>query len=159
MYCNGVSISSSTATYFKLEPIVWQVLSIDEDGKALIHAVQEITAMAYYPNSSDRTIDEATVSKTNYKYSSVRAYLNNIDGSSYSVSNYTDTGFLGAFNTNQLELIQVTNVDNSTASGANSAAVCENTNDKVFLLSYNDVYGSNPYYASNALRIKYPTDY
>ena len=160
-YSNGTTISSSTACYFKLEPMVWKVLSKDSNNKLLLVSEREIRAnIPFYTSSSDRTVNSATVYANNYEYSTIRAYLNNLNGSSYSVADYSSNGFLNsAFTTEEQELICTTTVDNSASTTSNDANkyACANTEDKVFLLSYQDV--KITYFSSDAERVKYPTDF
>ncbi|MBQ8749901.1 MAG: hypothetical protein IJZ29_05495, partial [Clostridia bacterium] len=114
----------------------------------------------FYTSSSDRTVNSATVYANNYEYSTIRAYLNNLNGSSYSVADYSSNGFLNsAFTTEEQELICTTTVDNSASTTSNDANkyACANTEDKVFLLSYQDV--KITYFSSDAERVKYPTDF
>ncbi|MBQ9785916.1 MAG: InlB B-repeat-containing protein, partial [Clostridia bacterium] len=158
-YSNGTNISSSTACYFKLEPMVWKVLSKDSNNKLLLVSEREIRAnIPFYTSSSDRTVNSATVYANNYEYSTIRAYLNNLNGSSYSVADYSSNGFLNsAFTTEEQELICTTTVYNSASTANNSSYACANTTDKIFLLSYQDA--NTTYFSSATERIKYPTDF
>ncbi|MBQ9785920.1 MAG: InlB B-repeat-containing protein, partial [Clostridia bacterium] len=157
-YSNGSTISS-TAKYFKLEPMVWKVLSKDSNNKLLLVSEREIRAkIPFHTSSSDRTVNSATVYANNYEYSTIRAYLNNLNGSSYSVADYSSNGFLNsAFTTEEQGIICTTTVDNSASTANNSSYAYANTTDKIFLLSYQDA--NITYYSSATARIKYPTDF
>ena len=135
--------------YYKVEPIIWRVLNKDyaTTGKALLLAEKILTGgIPYYVNTSRRTIGNATVYPNNYKYSTIRAWLNGLDvvkSDSENDSTYKDKGFLQtAFTTSAQNLIEETTVDNSKEStfgrgetGGDNPYVCTNTEDKIFLLS------------------------
>ncbi len=157
-----VKVNSS---YFKVEPITWRVIAYNSDGSKKLLADKIYTNLAYYgTNNYTRTIGDKTIYPNNYKYSNVRAYLNSTknqfetDGgtpTSYDID-WTDSGFLNlAFTSTELAKIKTVLVDNSaktTESDTNPYA-CENTEDKVYLLSYKDIqkklYGLNA--ASNRI--------
>ena len=180
-YSNGMACSTKTELYFKLERIVWQILS-DTNGNRLLCSVKELTSMVYFERASSgatRTIqgESSGIYDNNYKYSYVRAYLNGLDtyGTSGTVNAntskyyYKDKGLLQqAFTTDQLKLINETTVNNakettSTDSDGNNKYTCENTTDKIFLLSYQDLkstYSSAMKNgSSSATEMKFPTDY
>lgn len=140
-------VVSGTTYYFKVEPIRWRILS-EENGIALILCDGIIGSKAYqssyyysygdYYTTANGAPSGTTVN--NYKYSEIRAWLN-------------DEFLNTAFDNDERTLIKTTVVDN----GAESAGYteddftyeysCENTNDKVFLLSYKEAisedYGMN----------------
>ena len=158
---------------------------------ALLLAESILTGnVAYYDYYNvNRTIKEKTEEKTvypnNYEHSKIRAYLN---GLGYAVkssdsaeqttdSTYNGKGFLQtAFTSSAQALIATTKVDNSAAStnpavdsnqfnsGTNDYA-CDNTEDKVFLLSEKEAttedYGFTEYNVSGEgnSRIRVTTDY
>jgi hypothetical protein len=101
-----------------------------------------LTNSAYYTSTSNRTVSGSTVYANNYQYSTLRAMLNGLDGSAYSVGNFAGKGFLDvAFTEAEKAYITTTTVDNSAAtteSSSNSYA-CANTSDKIFALSYQDL--------------------
>ena len=185
-YSDNSTVSSGSTRYFKVEPIKWRVLTTDYNstGKALLLAEDILTAnVLYYVSTSSRAIGEATVYANNYKYSTIRAYLNgSYESDDTQTKTYTDKGFLQtAFTTNAQELIATTEVDNSgesttdatgsliKADGTNSSYptdyTCANTKDKIFLLSENEVtttgYGFTAYnvYGTGNSRIRVTTDY
>ena len=156
-YDNGYTINN--VYWFKYEPLKWRILS-ESDGKALILCESIIDSQQYYRDYSSHTINGNTVYANNYEYSDIRAWLN-------------ETFYETAFNDLQKALIETTTVDNSARStspnntlwnnGINIYA-CNNTYDKIFLLSEQDVtnsaYGFNSS-ASNydTVRRKQNTDY
>lgn len=157
-------------SYYKVEPMTWRVIAYNSDGSKKLLADKIYSKIPYYGATSNRSLAGTTIYANNYKYSNVRAYLNSTknqfetDGGTpteYDVD-WTDAGFLtSAFTAAEQSKIKTTTVDNSavtTDSDSNQYA-CENTEDKVFLLSYNDatkkIYGLN----NNSDRIMQPTAY
>ena len=111
---------------FKVEPIRWRILS-ERDGKAFILCDSIIASKAYDAGNNN-----------NYANSGIRAWLN-------------DEFYKTAFGALQQALIQTTEVDNSAQSTGNSSNpyACENTFDKVFLLSFSEVINSAYGFASD----------
>ncbi len=153
--------------WFKYEPIKWQILEeTTENGKkyAKMFCCLAIDSQEYYHNYNNRTINGQTVYPNNYAESNIRKWLND---------NFYNT----AFNSLQKNLIQTIEVDNSARStnpdndatywnSGNNKYACENTYDKVWLLSLQEVtrasYGfdTNPSaYGVGNTRIKMSTDY
>ncbi|MEE0133151.1 MAG: DUF6273 domain-containing protein [Treponema sp.] len=166
--------------YYKVEPIVWRVLTEDykvpgENGepqsteKALLLAENILTGGIKWADS-----------KNNYKESNIRKWLNGNSGSE-GVSDYNgDAGFLQtAFTETAGNLIAPTIVDNSAPSTSDAAGnlsqatdyACANTKDKIFLLSeqeatkldygfaeYN-VYVGDHNKTETSTRIRVTTDY
>ena len=185
-YHDGTQVGTggTTTRYFKVEPIKWRVLTDNYSGKKLLLAENILTAnVPYYsynypPNT--RTVGSDTnIDLNNYKYSQIRAYLNGLyyyyDTSSTETTKKTDyagKGFLQtAFTSNAQALIANTFVDNSVETTGYSEDTyateyaCENTTDKIFLLSESEVINSDYGFAAynstgkgNA-RIRFPTDY
>ncbi|MBO4572731.1 MAG: hypothetical protein J5762_03070, partial [Clostridia bacterium] len=149
-FTTGATINSGTVYYFKVEPIKWRILEIS-GGKATILCEMLIDVHRFDDDSN------------NYKNSEIRAWLND---------NFYNT----AFSSMQKQLINTVTVDNSARStnpdgsatefnnGVNQYA-CENTEDKVWLLSVQEAtrdwqycsFGS--YSTWDTLRRKKPTDY
>ena len=172
--------------YYNVEPIVWRVLNKDyaSTGQALLLAEKILTGgIRYYVDLNKRTIAGAkegesdTVYPNNYKYSTIRAWLNGkaeSDDTQEKNEAYEGTGFLQtAFTPDVHDLIANTIVDNSAASttdaGQNlpqaTAYACGNTEDKIFLLSEQEAtteeYGFAAYDAGGEgnTRIRVTTDY
>ena len=124
----------------------------------------------YYGTTSYRDLSGTIVYPNNYKYSNIRAYLNSTknqfesDGgepTEYDVD-WTNAGFLtAAFTSAELAKIKTVLVDNSAATTDvnTNQYTCENTEDKVYLLSYQEaqkeLYGLN----NNSDRIMKTTAY
>ena len=151
-FSTGSAITSREVYYFKVEPIRWRILSTDGET-AFILCDSIIANMPYQwdMDGSDYTTANGAPEGTyasNYKYSGVRRWLN-------------ETFYETAFTELQKEMILTTTVDNSVESTGltTNPYVCEDTEDKVFLLSQaevtNNEYGfsSGTYDADHALRI------
>ena len=173
-----------TTRYFKVEPIKWRVLTDNYSGKKLLLAENILTSnVPYYDYNSKfntRTVGSDTnIYPNNYKYSQIRAYLNGLDyyydTSSTETTKKTDYKYKGflqtAFTQKAQGLIANTVVDNSKETTGYSESTytagyaCENTTDKIFLLSESEVinsdYGFAAYskYGKRNARIRFPTDY
>ena len=139
-FSTGVSVTNGNAYYFRVEPIRWRILS-EENGEALILCDSVIAKVEYQPNyyivgdnyyTSANGAPEGTYAN-NYKYSNVRKWLN---------SDFYEI----AFNNIESALILITEVDNGASSIydygytgiTKDTYLCENTNDKIFLLSRNE---------------------
>ena len=177
-FANGRRVISGETYYFKVEPIKWRILTTDYNGsgKALLLAEDILTAkVPYYVGTSKRTIGGRTVYPNNYKYSTIRAYLNGAyESGDEQTKTYEGKGFLQtAFTANARRLIADTEVDNSAESTTDTGNniteatdyACENTTDKIFLLSEKEVtnaaYGFAAYneYGQGNARIRVTTDY
>lgn len=134
-FSTGNDIKNGETYYFKVEPIKWRILR-EDNGTALI-LCDSIIANKRYDNSSN-----------NYKESEIRAWLNN---------EFLTT----AFSLLQQEMILTTTVDNSAESMGYSENkyACENTLDKVFLLSYKETTSSEYGFHSISSRQMQTSDY
>ena len=194
---SGVTVGSDV--YFKVEPIVWRVLTDDykvpgEDGElqrtgqALLLAENILTGgIPYYVDVNTRTItgagtkdgEQDTVYPNNYKYSTIRAWLNGLvvvksDNVNENDFTYDSKGFLQtAFTETAGNFIAPTIVDNSPRSSSDAEEevekatdyACENTIDKIFLLSTQEAtkldYGFAEWnqYGKDNTRVRFTTDY
>ena len=139
-FSSGAKVTDGTVYYFKVEPIRWRILT--EDGTNALILCDSIIANKRYDDSSN-----------NYKESEIRAWLN-------------ATFYNTAFSDLQKALVNTVTVDNSGESTGYSSNpyACENTSDKVFLLSYKEVtnsaYGfSSSYGTYDTARRKTVSDY
>ena len=142
-FSNNSSVIDGITYYFKVEPIRWRILS-ESDGNAFILCDSIIANKAY---------DAGNNNNNNYANSDIRAWLN-------------DEFYKTAFGALQQAIIQTTEVDNSVLSTgyASNPYACENTFDKVFLLSYHVVthrnYGfANDPSAYDAARLMLTSDF
>jgi len=138
----------SIVYWFKYEPITWRVLDV-VSGKAFLMANLVLDSQDYYHSSlSSRTIGGATVHANNYMHSNTRSWLND---------NFYNT----AFTTLEQDRIQTTDVDNSVASTGydTNDYACDNTNDKVFLLSHQEATSATYGLDTDTARQRQPSDY
>ena len=185
-YSDGTAVAQggTSEKYFKVEPIKWRILTDNYNGKKLLLAENVLSNCAYYdyPNVY-RTINGSSICPNNYKESRIRAYLNGLsydvresNSATQTTSNeFLNKGFLqSAFTEEELAKIAVTTVDNSVRStnpdsnasqwndGINDYT-CENTMDKIFLLSEQEVttevYGFEDWIASSENRRLMTTDF
>lgn len=136
----NTNITNGKTYYFIVEPIKWRVIETSKNTYELL-SEYSLDAGAFYSgvdgDLSIRNIDGQTVYANNYKYSDVREYLNTVF---YNL----------AFSNEDKDIIKTTLVDNSSKTGLDfnsdmdpTAYACENTNDKVYLISYKD-YENKP---------------
>ena len=151
-FSDGSIVREGNTYYFKVEPIRWRILS-ESDGSAFILADGIIANHYYHHTSSSTTIEGETVYASNYKHSDIRAWLN-------------DEFLNTAFGDVAQSLIETTEVDNSAFGFplSDQQYACENTFDKVLLLSYREVtnsdYGfSRAYSAYDEARMMTISDY
>lgn len=141
-YQDNNGYSTNTIYWFSYDLIEWDILS-ESNGKALIIANLILDSQDYYPSSSTSSFSHngGTGYANNYELSNIRKWLKD---------NFYNT----AFNDLQKSLIETTLVDNSLASTGQSSNdyVCNNTNDKIFLLSYKEA-------TSTTTRLAIGTDY
>ncbi|MBO4541482.1 MAG: toll/interleukin-1 receptor domain-containing protein [Bacilli bacterium] len=119
---DGTSISSGASYWFKCEPIEWRVLS-NEQGEAFVVSSLLLDAHRYNESYSGQRNGHYA---NNYKESEIRKWLN---------ADFLSSAFsLGD------SAIQATHVDNSvrTTDSPKNRYACEDTEDKVLLLSYQD---------------------
>lgn len=169
-YSDGTSVAQSSSgshKWFKVEPIKWRVLTTNYGGKKLLLAENILIGKRY------------DASLSNYQNSEMRKWLNS-NSNSAAASDYSGSaGFLkSAFTAGQIETITCMSVDNSARStnpdcnatrwndGKNDYASDTPTNDKVFLLSEQEVtkkaygFSENPYEINAAsTRIRDLTDF
>lgn len=122
-FSDGSTVTDGTVYYFKVEPILWRILSQNDDTALIL--CDSIIANKAFDAYNDGNYSN------NYAESDIRAWLN---------AEFYNTAFTAL----EQELILTTTVDNSVAStGYNpNLYACENTNDKVFLLNYAEVTNS-----------------
>ena len=164
-FSTGASVVEGTVYYFKVEPIRWRIIT-EENGEALLLCDSIIASLQYqtdygYESSAGGycTTSNGAPSGTyanNYMYSNVRNWLN-------------ETFYKTALNQTQQGIVLTTEVDNSEESASpygssrNNKCVCENTSDKIFLLSIrevtNEANGFASYFTSDVARQMMTSDY
>ena len=145
--------------YFLIEPIKWKILEKNNNTCKIISELILDYSVFYEDYLYNRTINNNTVYPNSYEFSNIRAWLNGYDGSSYDVYNYTGKGFIDrAFTEEERKSINETNIDNSasTTESQKNEYSCNNTLDKIYLLSYQEGYN---YFTSKAERKAKVTDY
>ena len=115
--------------WFKWEPIAWDIVT-DQDGNAqylLSDLVLDAQAFSLKEIQTEYDHNGGTGFANNYELSDIRKWINN---------DFVNT----AFNSAEQGAIQLTTVDNSLVSTGNdhNMYTCNNTFDKVFLLSSSD---------------------
>ena len=143
VFDDGTTIVKGTTYWFKCEPITWKILSSSDGEYSLVSTV--LLDVHRYNEYYSET-DENGCYMNNYENSEIREWLNG--------DFYNKAFSLGD------SIIQTTTVDNSAAttdSSSNSYA-CGNTEDKVYLLSYQD-YTNTAYFADSTARKCKATDW
>ncbi len=128
---NGTTIAKGTTYWFKCEPIEWKILTNSDNTYSLV-STNLLDAHLFDDDESN-----------NYKNSEIRSWLNK---DFYNI----------AFSLNS-SLIQTVEVDNSSSSTDNSLITpnmhtCDNTNDKVYLLSYKDYLNADYGFTTSKLQ-------
>lgn len=134
-YQDDNGYNTYTVYWFRYEPIAWDIVE-EADGKAILVADLILDSQQY---------DYGGSYSNNYAESTIRAWLN-------------ETFYNTAFNELQQAIIQTVEVDNSVASTGYSSNqyACENTNDKIFLMSYVE---ATTWFTSSSARRKQGSDY
>lgn len=130
VFNNGTNIQNGNEYWFKCETIKWNVLS-SNNGTYTLVSTMLLDTHNYYENYDARISNGVTIYANNYANSSIRSWLN---------EEFYNTAF--ALNDSH---IKVTSIDNSasTTSSKENKYVCENVQDKVYLLSYQDYLNAN----------------
>ena len=126
-HLNGYEIN--TIYWFKYETIKWNIVD-ENDGKKMLVSSLVLDSQEYYPSVLD---DEQFYHNggigyaNNYALSNIRKFINN---------DFYNT----AFTDSEKEKIETTLVDNSAESTfkTENEYICEDTYDKIFLLSYKE---------------------
>lgn len=124
VFNDGTKIVKGTEYWFKCEPITWKILSSTDDGEYFLVSNALLDLHRY--NKRWDGADSDGYYANNYERSEIRSWLN---GDFYNEAFSLDDS-----------LIQTTTVDNSvsTADSSSNSYVCGDTEDKVYLLSYQD---------------------
>lgn len=139
IFSNGTEIVQGNEYWFKCEPIKWNVLEVN-DGKYRLLSEMLLDTSVFYKDYNDRIIDDKTIYSNNYEYSDIRSWLNN---------DFYNTAF--ALNNTYINMTIVDNTSSTTEINNNSYCG-NNTEDKVYLPSYQD-YLNSSYGFSNGLTV------
>lgn len=138
---NGTTISYGETYWFKCEPIAWRGLSSNNDGNYYLLSSFLLDVHCFHSPTATRIIDGQTIYPNNYRYSSIRSWLNG--------DFYNSAFALGDSH------IQIATVDNSETTTSvdtyppKNRYICENTEDKVFLPSLRDYFTPDYGFASS----------
>ena len=163
-YSNGEAGEEGRESWFKVEPIMWRVISdYDDDGdtstpgKTLLVAEKVIYSCAINDDNNAR----GEILANNYKESRMRAFLNGYEYNKQGTqsSEFVSKGFLQtAFDSTLRQMIETVTVRNGVETGAESGYECEDTQDKVFLLTKNEGNDSSMF-PDSSLYKHYCTDF
>ena len=129
-------------------PLKWRILEVNDDS-ALLISEYILEQSPYHDQQEDIT----------WEWSNVRSYLNGFDGShNKNGIDHTGKGFIDrAFTADDRKRIKtVTNKNPDAPADWNSTPGGNDTEDKVFLLSYDEVF---KFFPTNKSRIASPTAY
>lgn len=121
--------------WFKYEKIEWNILEEDEKSYTLISNLILDSQDYYYKLSNEVVEDEEEIHVNNYSSSNIRKWLN-------------ETFYNQAFKVLEKDIFIDMEIDNSLSSTGDryNDYICDNTNDKLSILSITDL---NKYYPLN----------
>ena len=173
-YSDGNAVTTGESKYFKMEPIKWRVLTINNGKKLLLAENILHGGMAFSGMREKYTYGGTEWYTNNWPDSRARGYLNghtyHVPGKFGNIANaIVKSGFIGsAFNELQKAAIVSTTVSNDLASAgyeedntAMAKYVCDATTDKIFLLSISELidYGFKAQTEIDATRARKATDF
>ena len=131
--------------FFKYEPIKWNVINND-NGKLLLVADILLDCQYFYPSTSDDEFEHngGVGYANNYELSHIRKWLNN---------EFYKLAFYGY--SNVLSEVLIINDKTTVSQSDTNEFACNDTFDKISLLSYQEV---NSYMTTDS-RLGYSTDY
>lgn len=141
----GVEYWKRGSNFYKAEKISWMVL---EQNKDQVMVISKYFLDGHeFNNSSYPGKNEEGCYANNYAHSEIRKWLNN---------QFLMTAF---HDDSRIKMIKKTLVDNSvsTTNSSSNQCACENTEDYIFLLSYQDL--AKKYFSSDNERKCYGTEY
>ena len=129
-FADGSAMESGVTYFFKVEPIKWKVIS-NQENEYFITTDLLIDVQEFHGSVADRTIEGNTIGANNWEYSNLRNWLN---------SDFASLAFISGSD----EYIKTTTVDNGAdvSREGDRFTACNDTEDKLFLLSYKDVIGT-----------------
>ena len=152
---DGTKVVSGASDWFKCEPITWKVIKQDNNEYTLLS--EQVLQVTYWSAATSMYIPEGeiqAVSPSNYERSNIRSTLEGMYNAGFSKSLGIDNSY-----------IQTTTVDNSpsTTMSNDNPYCCNPTEDKIFLLSYQDYlnsdYGFDAENVASETRAATATDY
>lgn len=116
--------NTGTVYWFKYEPVTWTILDADT---GLVISKLVLDSQEYYDNGYNRTKDGNTVYPNNWEYSNIRSWLN-------------DDFYNTAFTKTEKKKINTTTLENKAWDTVDSEYDANDTEDKVFALTYDDAF-------------------
>ena len=141
---DGSKIESSVNYWFECKPVEWQILE-NNSGTYKLFSTNILDGGQYFDNINSYTEGTTTIYPTDYEHSIARDYLNN-------------EMFPRMFSLNPYKVKTVTVYNNSTTAGLSESdekLTGEDTQDKIYLLSYLDLSSME----NNAARDRTTTDF
>ena len=153
VYSTGEKLVYHKSEWFEVEPIKWRILEVTDGEYMLLSEMILDVSMYYHDINSNRTVDNKRIYANNYEYSDIRYFLNN-------------DFYNGAFTKSDKTFIVKSIIDNSANTTFESSNIyaCSDTNDNVFILSYQDIVNtsylfSTEYDTDDFYRVAKVTDY
>lgn len=148
---NSTKYQIGTTHYFLVEPILWRVLTYNPSTKqAFLITNNIIDAQKYVDETSERFIDGRVVYPSNYEYSDVRNWCNNVF-------------FNQAFDELEQEKITLTTINNLYNNYNYQHIYDRNTEDYVYIPSFKEITTSVYGFESSGIfsysRFSTPSDY
>lgn len=138
---DGSDVKAGEEYFFIVEPITWKVLSgdpSDPNAELLLLSESVLTAHLFREDLTTREFDGKPVYANNWEYSDIRAFLN---------GEFVNMAFKGG----ELDFVLTTTVDYSKATSNRMSANFrkyangDDCEDKVFLLSYQQMFDDESY--------------
>lgn len=157
-FADGTKIERGKTYWFEAESILWKVLKTNSGTYTLLsdkildaHRFNDKHYGSNIQLSTDYQGESGECYANNYKYSEIRTWLN---------TDFYDNAFV--FDNSKIVTSFVDNSPSTTESSTNKHA-CEDTYDKVYLLSYADFqnpeYGFESTTGESSTRYSQPTDF
>ncbi len=129
-FTNGKKIKDFEKNYFRIEPLCWRVMREEADGSLFVVSNRIIDAAKFNETSFATKINGHQENVyNNYAQSDIRKWLNG-------------AFIAAAFDSRQQAMLPLSNVCNACLNkydGTPNKHACKDTQDKVFLLSYEEV--------------------
>lgn len=135
-FTDGSTIENGKDYYFKVEPVLWRVVK-NNSGVYTLIADKVIDVHIFDPLQFPEEVEGVTQNPNDYSISEIRSWLN---------GEFLST----AFKTYEKAFISLSQVDNG---------VYNDTEDKIFLPSLEDMYNEEYGFSSDAERMALSTDY
>lgn len=150
-YENSTKYKIGETYYFLVEPILWKILSYDTNKKqAFLITSNIIDAKMFISDNSERTINNRKIYASNYEFSDIRKWCN-------------DVFYKLAFDKYERDIIQLKEINNKFNEYIYYECDDRNTEDYVYIPSYkeitNPLYGFEPTGVFSYSRFSIPSNY